>query len=142
VGVCGYKNGMSDDLSFYNVPVYQDPLGPLAIPSVGNVFNGRGNPGDIFIGGLSGSRASVPLPLGGPYFLPVDWDYLFNLTVFILPSLVPGFTGFVGPTGDFQITLDVPNAPLLSGQTIYGVAVTINGGALAGITPDFPIRFL
>ena len=142
VGVVGYRNGLADDFSFYNVPVYRDPLGPLAIPSTGNVFQGSGNPGDLFIGGLSGSRAAVPLPLGGPFFLPVDWDYLFNLTVFVLPSLVPGFTGVIDANGDFQITLDVPNAPALSGITIYGVAATFSGASLSGITPDFPISFL
>ena len=138
VGICAYKSSLADQLEVFNIPLFQPTPGPVAIPSTGNPINGRSVPGAIFQGVFSTANTN-PFPIGGGWFLPVDWDWLFTLSL-LDPNLFPGFVGVVDPNGDFSMSFDVPNVPALSGITIFATAVTFST-TLDGVGPDVPITF-
>ena len=135
IGVCGYRNAITDDLRFFDAALWLS-----GTPKIGGSVNivGRGQGGLLYQGACS--FANTGIPVGSGRMVPLVADGLFFTSIFN-PVTFQNFQGGTGATGDFTMTLNIPGIPALVGVTIYAAAITYTNQGIAEIAPDVPITF-
>jgi hypothetical protein len=125
-GIHGLGGPHFDDFKYFNAVARIDPAS--ATPSPGNrvTVQLKGPANKLYQCAASFGNRGFPLDAGRA--VPLDLDNLFFLSV-QNPVMFQSFNGRLDGNGDGKASVQIPNVPALSGQTLYVGMVVFDAAA-------------